>query len=247
MQLPRAMSLVGKRIAITGAAGGIGTEMARACGKLGAALVLIDRDDPADLAGTLLNDGVDVAHVACDVTDRSAVDEMATAQGPVDALITAAGICPFGDWIDDDGWEDEFRQVMDVNVLGSLNAVRAWLPAMRTKRSGRIVLIGSIGGRNGGASPIVQPHYVASKGGIHALVWWLAKRETANGILVNGVAPGPIGTEMTATTDYPTDRFPLGRVGTAAEIAWPAAFLCTEGASYFSGSVLDVNGGLYAN
>jgi 3-oxoacyl-[acyl-carrier protein] reductase len=247
MQLPQAMSLAGQRVAITGAAGGIGTEMAKVCAELGAALLLIDRDDPVDLADTLLSAGVEVAHVACDVTDRTAVDALAKVQGPVDALITAAGICPFGDWIDDDGWEEEFRQVMDVNILGSLNVVRAWLPAMRAKGSGRVVLVGSIGGRNGGASPIVQPHYVASKGGIHALVWWLAKREAAYGVLVNGVAPGPVGTEMTATTDYPTDKFPLGRVGTAAEIAWPAAFLCTEGASYFSGSVLDVNGGLYAN
>jgi NAD(P)-dependent dehydrogenase (short-subunit alcohol dehydrogenase family) len=247
VQLPDAISLVGRRIAITGAAGGIGTEMAKVCAELGGELLLIDRDEPTDLAAELRDGDVSVAHAACDVTDRPAVEALAAAEGPVDALITAAGICPFGDWIDDDNWEDEFRQVMDVNVLGSLNAVRAWLPGMRAKGAGRIVLIGSIGGRNGGASPIVQPHYVASKGGIHALVWWLAKREAANGVLVNGVAPGPVGTEMTATTDYPTDKFPLGRVGTAREIAWPAAFLCTEGASYFSGSVLDVNGGLYAN
>ncbi len=241
MELPAALSLVGRRVAITGAAGGIGSAMATVCTQLGAEILLIDLEkSAADIA-------VGAHSVACDVTDRKAMEDLAADEGPVDALITAAGICPFGDWLEDDDWEDEFRHVIDVNVLGSLNAVRAWLPSMRARKSGNIVLIGSLGGRNGGESPIVQPHYVASKGGVHALVWWLAKREAPNGILVNGIAPGPVGTEMTATTDYSTDGFPLGRVGTASEIAWPAAFLCSDAASYFSGAVLDVNGGLYVS
>ena len=97
----------------------------------------------------------------------------------------------------------------------------------------------------GGTSPIVQPHYIASKGGVHAFVWWLAQRAAPRGVLVNGIAPGPIETVMTSTTDYPKENYPLGRIGTPEEIAWPAAFLCSPAASYFSGSILDVNGGLF--
>ena len=239
--LPNSLSLADKRIVVTGAAGGIGSAIGHRCADLGADLLLLDRDKPESLP----NAAGSVDFLACDVTDRQSIAQAARQFPEVDAVITGAGICPFGDWESDPDWDQEFRQVMDVNVLGSLNTVRAWLPAMRARGNGRVVMIGSLGGRNGGESPIVQPHYVASKGGVHALVWHLAKRLAGDGILVNGVAPGPIATAMTATTNYDTDRFPLKRPGTPDEIAWPAAFLCTAGASYFSGTVLDVNGGLY--
>ncbi len=236
--IPDALSLAGKRIAITGAAGGIGLAMARCCAEMGGQPLLLDVTEPDDVFGEF---------VACDVTNRDDLAAVAAAHPDVDDLITGAGICPFGDWEKDPDWDEEFRQVIEVNLLGTLNAVRAWLPAMRNRGQGRVVLIGSLGGRNGGASPIVQPHYVASKGGVHALVWYLAKRNAPYGILVNGIAPGPVGTAMTATTDYATDGFPLGRVATPEEIAWPALFLCSDAASYFSGAVLDVNGGLYVS
>ena len=136
---------------------------------------------------------------------------------------------------------------MDVNVLGSLHLAREMIPRMAKRGGGRIVLIGSIGGRMGGTSPIVQPHYIASKGGVHAITWWLAKRAAPQGVLVNAVAPGPIETAMTATTPYPKDQYPLGRIGKPEEIAWPVAFLCSPAASYLSGSIVDVNGGLFVS
>ena len=114
---------------------------------------------------------------------------------------------------------------------------------MRAQGGGRIVLVGSVSGRNGGVSPIVQPSYVASKGGVHALVRWLAQRAAPKGVLVNGVAPGPVASEMTATTPYGLDHWPLKRLGRPEEIGWPIAFLCSPAASYFSGSILDPNGG----
>jgi 3-oxoacyl-[acyl-carrier protein] reductase len=134
---------------------------------------------------------------------------------------------------------------MDVNVLGTLNLARAWLPKMAARGGGRMVLVGSIAGRSGGTSPIVQPHYVASKGGIHAVTRWLARRAAPDGVIVNAVAPGPVETAMTTGVPYSRDAYPLGRIGRPEEIAWPIAFLCSAAASYTVGAVLDVNGGLH--
>jgi NAD(P)-dependent dehydrogenase (short-subunit alcohol dehydrogenase family) len=106
-----------------------------------------------------------------------------------------------------------------------------------------MVLIGSLAGRIGGV--IASAHYVAAKAGLHALVKWLAKRGAPHGVLVNGIAPGPIDTEMTRGQRFDLSLIPLGRMGVADEVAWPIAFLCSPAAGYITGTVLDVNGGLY--
>jgi NAD(P)-dependent dehydrogenase (short-subunit alcohol dehydrogenase family) len=242
-----AFSLAGRRILLTGAAGGIGTATARACAAMGAQLVLADVVAMDTLTAELEADGCAVEAVQCDVSSRAGNAELAERAGAVDAAIACAGICPLDDdyWEAGAEWDDIFHQVMDVNVLGPLHLAREMIPRMAERGGGRLVLIGSIGGRMGGTSPIVQPHYIASKGGIHALVWWLARRAAPKGVLVNGIAPGPIETAMTQTTPYPKDTYPMGRIGRPEEIAWPAAFLCSPGASYFSGAILDVNGGLH--
>ena len=235
------------RILITGAAGGIGAATARACAALGAEeLILADMDPLTNLCTELRDGGGSVTAFQCDVSQRQDNLELVTAAREIDAAVACAGICPLEeDWQDDPDWDQVFHRVMDVNLLGPMHLCRELLPSMEARGGGRIVLIGSIGGRMGGTSPIVQPHYIASKGGVHAFVWWLAQRAAPQGILVNGIAPGPIATAMTSTTNYPKERYPLGRIGTPEEIAWPAAFLCSPAASYFSGSILDVNGGLF--
>lgn len=247
MTLKNMMDLTGKRILLTGAAGGIGSATARACAALGAELVLADIASAASLAAELRGEGTVVEVLQCDVASREGNAELAAKAGEVHAAIACAGICPLDDdfWDSDAHWDEIFHQVMDVNVLGPLHLAREMIPRMATRGGGRIVMIGSIGGRMGGTSPIVQPHYIASKGGIHSVVWWLAKRAAPQGVLVNGIAPGPVATAMTETTPYPKDTYPLGRIGRPEEIAWPAAFLCSPGASYLSGAILDVNGGLY--
>ncbi|MDP6346712.1 MAG: SDR family oxidoreductase [Alphaproteobacteria bacterium] len=247
MALKNAIDLSGRRILLTGAAGGIGAAIARACVALGARdLVLADNGPMDDLCDELAADGATVARHRCDVSQRRDNAELAAAAGDIDAAVACAGICPLEeDWADDPDWDQVFHRVMDVNVLGPLHLAREMIPRMADRGGGQIVLIGSIGGRMGGTSPIVQPHYIASKGGVHAVIWWLAQRAAPRGVLVNGVAPGPVATAMTATTDYPKDRYPLGRIGRPEEIAWPVAFLCSPAASYFSGSILDVNGGLF--
>ena len=132
---------------------------------------------------------------------------------------------------------------MAVNVLGPIHAARAFLPGMIERRSGRIVLVGSLAGRMGGL--IAGPHYVASKGGVHALVKWLARQAGPHNVLVNGVAPASVDTPMMRDRPVDLGRIPLGRKAEPEEIAWPIAFLCSDAASYVCGIVLDVNGGVY--
>jgi|SRR5690606_34380200 len=236
--------LSGQRILITGAAGGIGEATARACASLGAALLLVDRLPAGELARQLKQSGCEVQAFECDVTSRAEVEALAAATGTPDALVLAAGICPWDDW-QDPGWDEKFEQVMAVNVHGLLHCARAYLPGMIEARGGRMVLVGSVAGRIGGL--VASAHYVASKAGVHALVKWLAKRGAPHGVLVNGIAPGPIDTAMTHGQEFDLSRIPLGRLGVADEVAWPIAFLCSPAAAYITGTVLDVNGGMYMN
>ena len=239
-----AFDLSGQRVLITGAAGGIGEMTARVCASLGAALLLVDQRPTERLAQQLREAGGEAQAFSCDVANRSEVEALAASTGPVDALVLAAGICPWDDW-QEPGWDEVFDQVMAVNLHGPIHFARAWLPGMIERKGGRMVLIGSVAGRIGGL--VASAHYVAAKAGLHALVKWLAKRGAPPGVLVNGIAPGPIDTEMTRGQPFDLSQIPLGRMGVADEIAWPIAFLCSPAASYVTGTVLDVNGGLYMN
>ena len=237
-----AFDLSGQRILITGAAGGIGAATARACAALGAELLLVDRHETRSLARELRESGAKAEPLLCDVASRVDVEAAAASTGPVDALVLAAGICPWDDW-QDPGWDEAFDEVIAINLHGPIHFARAYLPGMIGRRRGRMVLVGSVAGRSGGLS--ASAHYVASKGGLHALVRWLAKRGAPHGVLVNGIAPGAIETAMTRDQRLDPAQIPLGRKGSADEVAWPIAFLCSPAAGYLSGAVLDVNGGLY--
>ena len=239
-----AFDLSGQRILITGAAGGIGETTARVCASLGAALLLVDQRPTERLVQQLREAGSEAQAFGCDVASRIEVEALAASSGPVDALVMAAGICPWDDW-QEPGWDEVFEQVMAVNLHGPIHLARAWLPRMIERKGGRMVLIGSVAGRIGGL--VASAHYVAAKAGLHALVKWLAKRGAPHGVLVNGIAPGPIDTEMTRGQPFDLSLIPLGRMGVADEIAWPIAFLCSPAATYITGTVLDVNGGLYMN
>lgn len=234
--MKNAFDLAGRRILITGAAAGIGAATARICAGLGAELVLVDIEDAAHVV-----EGA-VAFTA-DVSARRDMERVAAEAGPVDALILNAAICPWNEDWQAPEWDKSFERVMKVNVLGPINAVRAFMPAMTARRSGRIVLVGSLAGRMGGL--IAGPHYVASKGGVHALVKWLARQAAPHNVLVNGVAPASIETPLMQDRPVDIERIPLGRKGRPDEIAWPIAFLCSDAASYMCGTVLDVNGGVY--
>ena len=235
--MKNAFDLTGKKIVMTGAAGDIGRATATVLSEQGAVLVL------SDLAPTRSHDippGA-VWH-ACDVTDRESSEALAAAHPDADALILAAGILPWDDWMAED-WNDSFKHVMDVNALGVVNVARAFLPFMEKAGAGRMVVLGSVAGRIGGV--VSGAHYTASKGAANSLVRWLALKAAPSGVIVNGIAPGSVRSRMLEGQTIPAEKLPLGRLAEPEEIAWPIAFLCSDASRYMCGAVMDVNGGMF--
>ena len=235
-------TLEGMRIAITGAGGGIGSTAARIAAGLGADILVSDLEAPDAVADSVRERGRQAEASALDVTDRAAVEAWAASCGAVDGLIDCAAICPFDDWTED-GWDEVAERVFDINLHGPLNLVRAFMASMAERGGGRIAMVGSIAGRIGGL--VAAPHYVMSKGAIHSFVRWSSRKGAPHNVLVNGVAPGPVRTPMTASQTFDNARFPLGRMAEAEEIAGPLVFLVSPAASYVSGAVLDINGALH--
>ena len=246
--MKNSIQLVGQRILVTGAGGGIGSAAARACATLGASLVLTDLQSPDALADELCGAGVDAAARSLDNSQPESVRRLVEEMGPFDALADCSGLYLKGDWINGGAeWVSGFRDMMNTNVLGPVNLVRECIPAMVKKGSGRVVLTGSVGARAGGSTLGAEPGYIATKGALHALVRYFARQVAAQGVVVNAVAPGPTETAMVAAAQrsWPEGALPMNRVGRPEEIGWPIAFLCSPAASYITGTVVDVNGGTF--
>jgi 3-oxoacyl-[acyl-carrier protein] reductase len=234
--------LHGERILVTGAGGSIGGATARICAALGAELFIADLKAPSELGDELK------AHAAAlDNTRRDDVNALVKDIGHIDALIDTSGYYVKGDWADGgEEWDELFARTMAINVRGPMNLVRAVLPQMRARGNGRIVLTGSMAARNAGSTLAVEPAYAASKGALHTLVRYFARQIAAEGVIINGVSPGPILTPLLISARQPFDleSYPMKRFGQPEEIGWPAAFLASRGASFTTGAVLDVNGGM---
>lgn len=242
--------LEGKVALVTGAAGGMGTAIARALAAKGAAVALNDRDTSA-LAP--LRDELDAATgavtVAADVTDRTQVDAMVTTVadrlGTVDVLVNNAGVLRPTRIADIP--EDEWDLVVDVNLKGTFLCTQAVLGGMRAKGWGRIVNLSSTAGKN--VSTMGGAHYTAAKAGVLGLTRHTASEVARDGITVNAVCPGLIDTDMTRTTisaeraQQYADSFPIARLGLPGEVADLVAFLATDHAAYITGASLDINGG----
>lgn len=238
----RPYDLSGMRILITGAAGGIGRATAHVLAGLGAELVLSDHVEAGDLLAELDTDGRRHRFIAAELGSRAAIDALCADAGAVDAAILGAGIFPRSGW-DDPSWDEEFEQVMAINVRAPAHLARGLLPGMKARGRGRIVVLGSIAAQTGGSYVDSPLPYACSKGALHTFVRWLARR-AAPEVLVNGVAPGSTDTAMLAGAD--TSALlgnPVPRLARAEEVAWPIAFLCSPGASFICGHILDVNGG----
>jgi 3-oxoacyl-[acyl-carrier protein] reductase len=232
-------SLRGRRAVVTGAARGIGAQIALELARAGANVTVFDVRDPATTVSAIRDEGGSADGAALDVTDRAAVARAMAGLDRIDALVTSAAVYGETTRVDELD-ETEVDLVLGVNVKGTLWSIQAALPKLR-ERGGQVVCIGSVAGKVGGV--LAGPHYVASKGAVHAMVRWLAKTEAGNGIVANGVAPGVVDTEMVAGKGYQADYCPLGRLAGPEEIARVAALLATPAASYMTGTVVDVNGG----
>lgn len=231
--------MTGHRAVVTGGARGIGARTALELGRAGASVIVCDLLDPTETVEEMRAEGLSARGQVVDVTDRAALAEAFAGYAQIDALVTCAAI--YGTTADIDDLDDaDVEAVLDINVKGTLWTLQAALPHMR-EHGGRIVCVGSVAGKVGGVR--AGPHYVASKGAVHALVKWAAKTQAQHGVLVNGVAPGVVDTPMIAGKGYTPDYCPLGRLAEPEEIAQVVVFLASPAASYMTGTVVDVNGG----
>jgi 3-oxoacyl-[acyl-carrier protein] reductase len=241
--LPAALDMRGKRVLVTGAASGIGRATALVLAQLGAELLLADRA-PLEVA----RDEVQALGGACAMAQGDLTDDAFLAGlfagARVHALAHCAAILEGRDWRNDTAWRERFHRVMDINVRVPLEIAMLAIDHMAAHGGGHIALVGSVAGKTGGTSLNTPPDYSASKGAVHALVKWTSRHGVGHGVMVNAVAPGPVGTPMTRGSNL-GPNLPLRRMGRAEELAWPIAFLCTPAASYLSGAIIDVNGGAF--
>jgi 3-oxoacyl-[acyl-carrier protein] reductase len=244
LPLPQALSLAGRTVVVTGAASGIGRATAHVLASLGASLVISDRAALADVKAELEKTGATVRTLEADMTDSAYIGRL-IGMGPIHGLAHCAGILRNAALKGDPNLRERFHRVMDVNVLAPLEIGMALTDHMAENGGGSMVFIGSVAGRTGGTSLKTPVDYSASKGAVHVVVRWLSRNAVGRNVLVNGVAPGPIATPMTAGSTIDPASLPRGRMGRPEEIAWMVAMLLTPAASYVSGAVLDANGGSY--
>lgn len=227
---------------VTGSAQGIGLAIARHLGNAGCRVVCIDRNaEPlAAAVGQLKNDGIDAAAVAADVLDREKIASAIAAESSVDIVVTAAGV--YWDRALDDLTEDDFRRMMDVNLIGTF--VIAQEAARRMSEGGRIITISSRGALGGTRFA----HYVASKAAVVGLTRAMAMELRARQITVNSVAPGFTDTPMTRSA--PPEMFdawqalePRGKAALPEEIAATVGFLASPEAAFITGQTVFVDGG----
>jgi Dehydrogenases with different specificities (related to short-chain alcohol dehydrogenases) len=240
--------LADKVIVITGAAGGIGAAAALSMAKHGAkGIVIVDLDfekayrTSEDIAQKNVCDCIAVKANVSDENDVHHVFDMTLKKfGTVDVLVNSAGICRIAKM--DDITMAEWDRTMDINLKGTFLFCRSALKIMKENRSGKIVNVASQAGKIGGL--IVGPDYPASKAAVLCLTKTLAKAAAPFNINVNSVAPGLIATEMTRDFGYDRKSVPLGRIGSAEEVANAIVFLASDMSGYITGACIDVNGGM---
>jgi len=243
--------LEGKTAIVTGASRGIGRAIALELASLGAniAAIYAGNTQAAEETLSLIREtGVKAEAYSCDVSDfatsKAVVERILADFGSADILVNNAGITR--DALLLTMKEADFDAVVDTNLKGAFNMLRHVAPHFIRKRGGRIVNISSVAGLTGNAG---QVNYAAAKAGMIGLTKAAAKELASRGITCNVIAPGLIQTDMTdAMPDGARaallDAVPLKRAGTAEDVAKLAAFLCGPGASYITGEVIRVDGGL---
>jgi 3-oxoacyl-[acyl-carrier protein] reductase len=246
------VTLAGQVAIVTGGARGIGAAIARDLAAAGAHVVVGYRTEEAKARGVvddIVTRGGSANAIGFDVADAGAVDEamrgVVARLGKIDVLVNNAGVS--ADALIVRISDEQWQRILDVNLKGVFNCTKSVARPMMRARAGRIVNVSSVVGVTGNAG---QAAYAAAKAGIIGFTKSTARELAGRGITANVVAPGLIETDMTQALDASArDMYramiPLGRLGRGEDVATTVTFLAGPGASYITGQVIHINGGLY--
>ncbi len=252
-------NVAGKTVIVTGGGGGIGGATCRLFAAQGAKVAVFDMNIEAarKVAAAIEAAGGTAAAFECDITNRTAVDAAVAATeaklGPVDILVNNAGWDVFKPFVK--SAPSEWEKLIAINLIGALHMHHAVLPGMMERKYGRIVNVGSDAARVGSSGEAV---YAACKGGLLALSKTLAREHARHGITVNVICPGPTDTALLTGVaegaanpakliEAFTRAIPLGRLGQPEDLARAIVFFGSDDASFITGQVLSVSGGLTMN
>ena len=249
----------GKTVIVTGGGGGIGSATSRRFAQEGGKVAVFDRDLPAAqrVVDGIVAAGGQAAAFGCDITNRAEVNAAVAATeaqlGPIDVLVNNAGWDVFKPFTKTE--PAQWDKLIAINLTGALHMHHAVLPGMAARKAGRIVNIASDAARVGSSGEAV---YAACKGGLGAFSKTIAREHARHGITVNVVCPGPTDTALFAEykegagnpeklMEAFTRSIPLGRIGQPDDLPGAILFFASDDASFITGQVLSVSGGLTMN
>ena len=245
------MTLEERTCVVTGASRGIGRGIATRLGAEGARVAVNYRssaDAAAETVESIRESGGEAVAVQADVTDFEAVERMAgeveDALGPVDVLVNNAGVTQ--DTTFANMSREEWQQVIDVHLNGMFNATKVFFSDIKTSEAGRLINVSSIVGKQGNFG---QANYATAKSGMFGFTRTIAIELAPGGSTANCIAPGFTRTDMLEEVDERVrdrirDRIPLGRFASVEDVSALVRFLASDEASYITGEVIDVNGGM---